>query len=85
MSLNIVLYAEGGRELSSDQRIVLAPGDLIPDECLGAAHVLTARTIEHKARIPRAAIHFSEPLRTRSRQPRGSLLLIRSTLRQLLS
>jgi hypothetical protein len=63
----------------------LAPGDEIPAEALGAAHLFVARCLERKRKIPSAAIRFEEPLRSRGRAARGSLLYNPVILRQLLT
>lgn len=83
MSFRVVLYAEGVGELGGG--IQPAPGDPIPDEALGPAHDLVRRCLEVERRIPEAATTFVAPLRLRARQARGSDLLSRESLRQLLS
>jgi hypothetical protein len=85
MSLRVVLYAEGGRELAGEQRWQLAPGDRLPEDALGAAHYVVARALNRTRHLPETAVLFEEPLRTnRGRPARGSDLLDRQTLRRLL-
>jgi hypothetical protein len=85
MSLRVVLYAEGGRDLGAATTQV-APGQALPEDALGPAHFLVRRSIEETRRIPEAAIRFEAPLRTpRGIVAQGSHLLDRKTLRQLLT
>ena len=84
--MRVVLYAEGGGETAGPGSYVPSPGDLLtPDDMLGPAHFLIRRCIRAKKSIPENAIHFESPLRTRGNVAKGSHLLDRSTLRQLLT
>lgn len=93
--LRVVLYAEGPGETSGvargdDPLLCLnrahrAPGEIIPDEELGPGHVLVRRGLESQ-RVPAAAVAFLEGKKTsRGTRPRGSHLLDRAVLRQLLT
>ena len=92
--VRVVLYAEGPRETSgipisgtkADRSWgCRAPGEVIPAEEHGPGHVLIRRILVTNNRLPQNAIQFEEGLRCRGRVPRGSQLLKKSTLRQLLS
>jgi len=81
----VVVYAEGPGELagreSSRQR---APGTPLTEDELGAAHLLVRRCLEHSRSLAPESIRFEEPLRSRGRLARGSVLHSRTTLRPLL-
>lgn len=81
--MKVVLYAEGVGE--TGKGLLPAPGDVLPEELLGPAHVLVRRGLQRERRIPEAATQFVAPQRVRARQPKGSDLHHRQTLRQLLS
>jgi hypothetical protein len=83
----VVVYAEGpgelaGRETSRQP----APGTVLVEGELGAAHLLVRRCLKHSRNLDPESIQFEEPLRTpRGRLARGSMLHGRDTLQQLLS
>lgn len=83
----VVVYAEGAGELSgSDTTRQRAPGALLTENELGAAHLLVRRCLEHSRGLAPDVIQFEEPLRTlRGRLARGSMLRSRNTLQQLLT
>jgi hypothetical protein len=87
MTLRVVLYAEGGRELASSSHSMPAVGGVVPAEHVGAAHILASRSLHRARSIPEAAIRFEMGLRKASGGsiPRGSDLCDRKTLRKLLS
>jgi hypothetical protein len=81
----VVVYAEGAGELagenSSRQR---APGTPLTGDELGAAHLLVRRCLERSRGLAPESIQFEEPLRSRGKLARGSVLHSRNTLRPLL-
>lgn len=82
MSLRIAVYAEGSRD--AGRALSLPLGDELADTELGPVHVLIRRCLA--GALPEGAIRFARPQRTRNgRVARGSDLLDRTTLRQLLS
>jgi hypothetical protein len=86
MSLRVVLYAEGGNETAGEIGLPPAPGTLLLEDNLGAGHILVRRYLELTRKIPAAAVRFEAPLRDRrGNVARGTALLHRETLRQLLS
>lgn len=85
MALRVVVYAEGLRELAGRKREDVAPGSEIPEDDLGAAHVLVRRALRLAWRAPESAIRFEEPLRFRGARARGSHLTDTRSLRQLLT
>lgn len=87
MALRVVLYAEGGREVSGEIGVRHAPGEVLDRELdWGPAHHLVVRAIEEARRLPAQAIRFEEPLRTgRGTSAKGTMLYDTSSLRQLLS
>lgn len=80
--MRIVVYAEGGGEAP---RVRVEPGELLPPQGLGPAHALVRRILGERASVPAAAVQFLSPLRVRGRWPAGSDLLLRRTLRRLLT
>jgi hypothetical protein len=86
MSLRVVLYAEGTADTAGEIRVRPKPREPLGEEWLGPAHRLVRRAIARaRPRLPEAAILFEEPLRVGVRVARGSDLLHRPTLRQLLT
>jgi hypothetical protein len=86
MSLRVVLYAEGGNETAGEIALPPAPGTPLLEDNLGAGHILVRRCLELTRKIPAPAVRFEAPLRDRrGNVARGTALLHRETLRQLLS
>ncbi len=86
MSLRVVLYAEGGNETAGAIGLPPAPGTTLHEDNLGSGHLLLRRCIEKARNIPAPAIRFEAPLRDRrGNVARGTQLLHRETVRQLLS
>ena len=90
MTIRVVVYGEGRRELSGlglDAPGIVrpAPTDLLLEEELGPAHILVRRVLERERRIPANAVQFEEPLRLRHRMARGSDLLEHKKLKRLLT
>lgn len=82
-ALRVVLLAEGNGEVGPNaHRGPLSP---IAIEEWGPGHELFARAIALKSQIPREAVQYREPLRTRGKVAKGSNLLHGRTLRQLLT
>jgi len=82
--VRIVVYGEGSLDDSGEAPALPPPRAPLRGEHLGAAHVLVQRVLS--ARIPEDAIRFESPLRLGARgRARGSNLLVRCTLRELLS
>lgn len=72
-ALRVVLIAEGGGEVRPNP--LRGPLSTIPADDWGPGHVLFARAIASRSEIPRAALRFTEPLRTaRGGIARGSAL-----------
>ena len=70
-ALRVVLIAEGNGELRSDP--LRGPLSAIHADDQGPGHVIFARAIAARSSVPRAAVHFIEPLRTmRATIARGS-------------
>lgn len=82
---HVVVYAEGVGETAGSISSARAPGSAIPEDALGAAHLLVRRALAPARNLPESAIVFDEPLRTRGRIPRGSDLHDARTLAQLLT
>lgn len=81
----VVVYAEGAGELTGrDTSRQRAPSTPLTEEELGVAHLLVRRCLEHTRELPPESIQFEEPLRSRGKLARGSMLHSRSTLRPLL-
>ncbi|MBK8100647.1 MAG: hypothetical protein IPK26_26460 [Planctomycetes bacterium] len=85
MSLRVVLYAEGRGDDRGTAAWLPEPGEPLPADCLGPAHLLMARVIERTRRIPARAVQFLSPLRILGRTHRGSDLLLKKNLRRLLT
>jgi hypothetical protein len=89
----VVVYCEGvgeGISTPDDLRGTTAaqgiPGRPIAQELWGTAHLLVARCLEREHQIPFDAIQFEYGLKTeRGNDPRGSQLLDKQILRQILS
>lgn len=85
MSIRVVVHAEGSKETGA---IALRPkpGSSLTEDQFGAAHVLVRRCVGEAANAPEGAVQMVEPLRLGTgRVARGSSLLDRGNLRQLLS
>jgi hypothetical protein len=81
----VAVYAEGAGELAGARNLQPAPGSLLTEEELGAAHLLVRRCLEKVRGLETSLVRFEEPLRTaRGRLARGSILHSRDTLRPLL-
>ncbi|MFL5351667.1 DUF4276 family protein, partial [Archangium sp.] len=61
-----------------------APGTPLTENELGAAHLLVRRCLERSRSLAPELIRFEEPLRSRGKLARGSMLHSRTTLRPLL-
>jgi hypothetical protein len=86
MSLRIVLHAEGPGETRGAFSLPPAPGSVLSEDGLGPGHLLVRRVAEAARGVPAEAIAFLAPLRSsRGVVVRGSMLLERTTLRQLLT
>jgi len=86
MSLRVVLYAEGGNETTGEAGLPPAPGTSLLEGNLGSGHVLVRRCLELTRNLPAPAVRFEAPLRDRrGNVARGTALLHRETLRQLLT
>ena len=86
MSLRVVLYAEGGNETAGEIGIPPAAGTPLLEDNLGSGHILVRRCLDLTRNIPAAAIRFEGPLRDRrANVARGTALLHKETLRQLLT
>lgn len=81
----LVLYAEGAGELSGSETRLPPTGVPLPEEMLGAAHVLLRRAAALAWNLSELEVSFSVPNRTRGRHARGSDLLDRTRLRQLVT
>lgn len=82
--MRVVLYAEGAGEVGGTG-LPPAPGRQLGEELLGPGHILLSGAITLARKIPPQAIRFEQPLRTRGRLAKGSDLLSKRTLRQLLT
>ncbi|HYO55005.1 DUF4276 family protein [Archangium sp.] len=81
----VVVYAEGSGELAGrDTSRQRAPGTPLTEDELGAAHLLVRRCLEHSRGLVPESIQFEEPLRSRGKLARGSMLHGPNTLRPLL-
>jgi hypothetical protein len=85
VSLRIVLYAEGPGDSGGEVTRLPPPGDVLEEHHLGAAHTLVRRCVARESSIPEAAVKFLCPLRVLGRHHKGSDLLHRQVLRQLLT
>jgi hypothetical protein len=82
----VVVYAEGRGELAGrDSSRQPAPGLALTEDELGAAHLLVRRCLERTRQLAPDSVQFEEPLRSRGKLARGSMLHGHTTLRQLLS
>lgn len=71
----VAVLAEGTREVPQGAWLP-DPGDVLhPEEHLGAAHILVARSIADARGIPAGAVQFVEPLQVGRRRAKGSELL----------
>jgi hypothetical protein len=84
VSIRVVLYSEGAGETGGEISLLPPPGDPLRPEHLGPAHELLRRCVASSG-IPEGAVIFLSPLRTRGRQHKGSDLLKRQRLRELLT
>lgn len=81
----VVVYAEGPGELAGrDTSRQRAPGTPLTEEELGAAHLLVRRCLERSRSLAPESIQFEEPLRSRGKLAKGSMLHSPNTLRPLL-
>jgi hypothetical protein len=86
VSLRIVLYVEGHGESAGVVSLLPPPGAPLQDIHLGPAHALVRRCVARETGLPDGALSFLSPLRLATgRHHRGSDLLHRQTLRQLLT
>lgn len=85
MSLRIVLYGEGPGDTGGELSQLPPPTEILAEGHLGPAHELIRRCVVHESSIPAEATLFLCPLRVRGRHPKGSDLLDRASLRQLLT
>ena len=81
----LVLYAEGAGELSGSVTRLPATGRQLADETLGAAHILLRRLACHTWNLDASNVVFTVPNLTKGRHARGSDLLDRTRLRQLVT
>lgn len=84
-ALRTVLIGEGGGELGGESTLLPAPGEPLDEPHIGAGHLLVRRCISKLGGIPEGAVRLESPLRLRARVPRGSDLLDRRNLRQLVT
>jgi hypothetical protein len=85
MSLRIVLNAEGAGETRGAFAMPPSPGSALSEEHLGPGHLLVRRLVEVARGVPANAVSFLAPPRSgRGIVVRGSMLLDRTMLRQLL-
>jgi hypothetical protein len=83
--VRIVVYVEGPAEEGAARQFLPAPGDPIPEELLGPAHLLVRRCIAEGTEVPAEAISFEVPLLLRGRIARGSDLRVCKNLHKLLA
>lgn len=83
--MRFVLYAEGPGEDRGATVWLPPPGEDLAESMLGAGHLLVRRTVAEVAGRPDGAVRCVSPLRLRGRPHRGSDLLHRQHLRQLLT
>jgi len=82
-ALRISLIAEGAGELS--RSVHAPPGELLPDDALGAGHVLIRRIAAEATSLPNGAIQFVASLRRSTGQPLlGSALAEPALLKEVL-
>lgn len=91
-AVRVVLLAEGAGELAGQaveggwMRLPREPSAPLGEDDLGPGHLLLRRCLVKARRLPERAIAFQAPLLAgRFKEPRGSDLLNRRTLRQLLT
>jgi hypothetical protein len=86
MTVRVVVYAEGSGERAGNLTLLPAPGESLSEDHLGPVHVLMRRAPVGARGLPEPAVQFEAPLRLArgGREPRGSDLQHRRTLRQLL-
>jgi len=87
VTLRVVLYGEGGREVSGELGPPPRSGEVLIEKALGPAHVLVRRCLELARGLPDKAVQFEAPVRdSRARVARGTALYAhRQTLRRLLT
>lgn len=84
MTVRVVVYAEGAGDRAGELPVP-PPMHALVDEHLGPVHFLVRRLVSDLHGMDEPAVQFEAPLRTRAREVRGSDLLVRATLRQLLT
>src|SRR5262249_16615938 len=85
VSLRVVLYAEGAGETGGELSLPPTPGSELAADHPGPGHELVRRCIVHSSPLKEGAVIFVAPLRLKTgRIPKGSDLLHRASLRQLL-
>lgn len=82
--MRVVLYAEGAGEVGGGT-LPPAPGRTLWEDIWGPAHFLITGALAFARHIPAKAIQFEQGLRIRGRLPKGSDLLSKKKLRQLLT
>jgi hypothetical protein len=82
VSLRVVLYGEGGRDVGGE-RPPPSPGVRLAENDLGPAHILVRRAVSRTRQLPESAVLFEAGLRIRSHVHRASQLLQRDCVRQL--
>lgn len=84
--IRVVLYAEGPGETGGIERQLPPPGEPLSEELLGPGHILLRRCLVESSEPSGREVVFVAPLKDRrGRTARGSMLLRRQTLRQLLT
>jgi hypothetical protein len=84
--MNIVLYAEGISERGGSITLLPPVGDPLPEETLGAAHLLIRRLLTFAMSVSAADVVFCSPMRVPpGRHARGSDLVNPTAVRRLLS
>lgn len=74
-AFKVALYAEGAGETLKGPHSSVPPGEILPEDELGAGHVLIRRLLSQDLSLPPGAVRFVRPLRLRDREARGSDLL----------
>jgi len=85
MVMSVVLYAEGVREDARCPGLPKTPGDLLPEDRLGPAHVLARRCLASFGGLRDIDIEFVAPMRVGPRLATGSDLHVPRRLRKLLA
>lgn len=85
MKLRITLYAEGFGELGGEWTELPAPGAELAEEHLGAAHSITRAALKAASDPALHEVTYLSPLRTKGRHVRGSDLLKKIVVRQILT